>query len=105
MAVAVSFRLMLFAPFVGEVLVGKVMSTCRSYIRGACRLSRTTDVARDLLMERVVSLGFFRDVYITPSCLPQNSALCVDLQSDPDSSHPISPIDRGSHICTLTFGQ
>ena len=31
---AVSFRLMLFAPFLGEVIVGKVVSSTKSYIRG-----------------------------------------------------------------------
>ncbi|OCF33876.1 DNA-directed RNA polymerase III subunit RPC8 [Kwoniella heveanensis CBS 569] len=51
---AVSFRLMLFAPFVGEVIVGKVLSTSKSYVR--------------------VSLGFFQDIYIVPSLLPPNSA-------------------------------
>ncbi|WVF69674.1 hypothetical protein IAT40_004453 [Kwoniella sp. CBS 6097] len=50
----VSFRLMLFAPFVGEVIVGKVLSTSKSYVR--------------------VSLGFFQDIYIVPSLLPPNSA-------------------------------
>ncbi|KIR54505.1 DNA-directed RNA polymerase III subunit RPC8 [Cryptococcus gattii Ru294] len=50
----VSFRLMLFAPFVGEVIVGRVLSTTKSYIR--------------------VSLGFFQDIYIVPSLLPPNSA-------------------------------
>jgi len=50
----VSFRLMLFAPFIGEVIVGKVLSTSKSYIR--------------------VSLEFFKDVYIIPSLLPPNSA-------------------------------
>ncbi|WVQ69383.1 uncharacterized protein L199_007600 [Kwoniella botswanensis] len=50
----VSFRLMLFAPFVGEVIVGKVLSTTKSYIR--------------------VSLGFFQDIYIVPSLLPPNSS-------------------------------
>ncbi|WWC59584.1 uncharacterized protein I303_102141 [Kwoniella dejecticola CBS 10117] len=50
----VSFRLMLFAPFVGEVIVGRVSSTTKSYIR--------------------ISLGFFQDIYILPSLLPPNSA-------------------------------
>ncbi|TYJ56006.1 hypothetical protein B9479_003248 [Cryptococcus floricola] len=50
----VSFRLMLFAPFIGEVIVGRVLSTTKSYIR--------------------VSLGFFQDIYIVPSLLPPNSA-------------------------------
>ncbi|WVR04725.1 hypothetical protein IAU60_001736 [Kwoniella sp. DSM 27419] len=50
----VSFRLMLFAPFVGEVIVGKILSTTKSYIR--------------------VSLGFFQDIYIVPSLLPPNSS-------------------------------
>ncbi|WWD21588.1 hypothetical protein CI109_106074 [Kwoniella shandongensis] len=50
----VSFRLMLFAPFIGEVIVGKVLSTTKSYVR--------------------VSLGFFQDIYIVPSLLPPNSA-------------------------------
>ncbi|KAK8847497.1 hypothetical protein IAR55_005355 [Kwoniella newhampshirensis] len=50
----VSFRLMLFAPFIGEVIVGKVLSTTKSYVR--------------------VSLGFFQDIYIIPSLLPPNSA-------------------------------
>jgi DNA-directed RNA polymerase subunit E'/Rpb7 len=30
----VSFRLMLFAPFIGEVITGKIISTSKSYIRG-----------------------------------------------------------------------
>nr|ODN89507.1 DNA-directed RNA polymerase III subunit RPC8 [Cryptococcus depauperatus CBS 7841] len=50
----VSFRLMLFAPFVGEVIVGRVLSTTKSYVR--------------------VSLGFFQDIFIVPSLLPPNSA-------------------------------
>ncbi|KAK4686516.1 DNA-directed RNA polymerase III subunit RPC8, partial [Tremellales sp. Uapishka_1] len=50
----VSFRLMVFAPFVGEVIVGKVLSTSPDYIR--------------------VSVGFFRDIYVIPSLLPPNSA-------------------------------
>ncbi|ORX33967.1 RNA polymerase III subunit Rpc25-domain-containing protein [Kockovaella imperatae] len=50
----VSFRLLLFAPFIGEVLVGQVLSTTKSYIR--------------------VSMGFFNDIYITPNLLPPNSA-------------------------------
>ncbi|CAD6576096.1 MAG: DNA-directed RNA polymerase III subunit rpc25 [Tremellales sp. Tagirdzhanova-0007] len=53
----VSFRLMLFAPFVGQVIVGKVFSTSKTYIRG-----------------EFISLGFFRDIYIVPSLLPPNSA-------------------------------
>ncbi|RSH92275.1 DNA-directed RNA polymerase III subunit rpc25 [Saitozyma podzolica] len=50
----VSFRLMLFAPFVGEVIVGKVLDVTASYIR--------------------VSLDFFQDIYIPPTLLPPNSA-------------------------------
>ncbi|TXT13056.1 hypothetical protein VHUM_01457 [Vanrija humicola] len=50
----VSFRLVLFAPFVGEVILGKVHSTTPEYIR--------------------VSLGFFQDVYIPPTLLPPGSA-------------------------------
>ena len=34
---AASFRLMLFAPFNGEVIVGKVMSSTPKYIRGQLR--------------------------------------------------------------------
>ncbi|CAK9786386.1 hypothetical protein CC85DRAFT_284923 [Cutaneotrichosporon oleaginosum] len=49
----VSFRLMLFAPFVGEVIVGKVLSCTPSYIR--------------------ITLGFFEDIYVPPSLLPPNS--------------------------------
>ncbi|WVW78318.1 hypothetical protein I302_100272 [Kwoniella bestiolae CBS 10118] len=54
----VSFRLMLFAPFVGEVIVGKVLATTKSYIR--------------------VSLGFFQDIYVVPSLLPPNSSYDPD---------------------------
>ncbi|WRT64662.1 uncharacterized protein IL334_001596 [Kwoniella shivajii] len=68
----VSFRLMLFAPFVGEVIVGKVLSTEKSYIR--------------------VSLGFFQDIYIVPSLLPPNSAY------DPSQKkfYWVSPDDDGT---------
>ncbi|WVQ83164.1 hypothetical protein IAT38_005302 [Cryptococcus sp. DSM 104549] len=54
----VSFRLLLFAPFHGELLVGRVMSITRSYIR--------------------ISLGFFQDIYILQSLLPPNSVYDPD---------------------------
>ncbi|WWC86796.1 uncharacterized protein L201_001675 [Kwoniella dendrophila CBS 6074] len=68
----VSFRLMLFAPFVGEVIVGKVVSTTKSYVR--------------------VSLGFFQDIYIVPSLLPPNSSY------DPSQKKFfwVSPDDEGT---------
>lgn len=44
---------MLFAPFVGEVIVGKVLSCTPNYIR--------------------ITLGFFEDIYVPPTLLPANS--------------------------------
>lgn len=49
----VSFRLMLFAPFVGEVIVGKVLACTPNYIS--------------------ITLGFFEDIYVPPTLLPPNS--------------------------------
>ncbi|RXK40974.1 DNA-directed RNA polymerase III subunit RPC8 [Tremella mesenterica] len=54
----VSFRLMLFSPFISEIIVGKVLSSSKKYIR--------------------ISLGFFRDIYILPAFLPPNSAFDQD---------------------------
>lgn len=60
----VSFRLLLFAPFLGEVIVGKVLSTTPNYLRGWwCSPSFLT----------AVSLGFFQDIYVLPTLLPPNS--------------------------------
>ncbi|ORY23986.1 RNA polymerase III subunit Rpc25-domain-containing protein [Naematelia encephala] len=50
----VSFRLMLFAPFIGEVMHGRVLASTREYIR--------------------ISTGFFQDIYITPALFPPNMA-------------------------------
>ncbi|KAL7419387.1 DNA-directed RNA polymerase III complex subunit Rpc25 [Cryptotrichosporon argae] len=50
----VSFRLMMFVPFIGEVIVGKILSNTETYIR--------------------ISLGFFQDIYVPLTLLPPNSA-------------------------------
>lgn len=52
----VSFRLMLFSPFHSEVIAGRVLSSCRRYVR--------------------ITLGFFRDVFVLPASLPANN--CFD---------------------------
>jgi DNA-directed RNA polymerase III subunit RPC8 len=66
----VSFRLMLFAPFIGEVITGKIISTSKSYIRG--KLAWPLFDAHYKL-NSLVSIDFFRDIYIVPSLLPPNS--------------------------------
>ena len=35
----VSFRLMLFAPFISEVITGKIISTSKAYVRGESLLT------------------------------------------------------------------
>lgn len=51
--VSIEFRLIVFKPLIGEVLVGEVI---KSSIEGI-----------------VVGIGFFKDILIPPECLPQES--------------------------------
>lgn len=57
---------MMFSPFLGEVILGKILSTTPQWIRG-----KLVAAASKLTL---VSLGFFQDIYIPPSLLPDNSA-------------------------------
>ena len=53
----VRFSMVLFRPFVGEIVVGKLV---RCDVKGL-----------------YVSLGFFDDIFVPASCLPENSRLYV----------------------------
>lgn len=55
MIVKVKFRLVMFRPFVGEVLEGKVRSSSEEGIH--------------------VSLGFFDDILVPPACMQPNTLL------------------------------
>lgn len=67
----VSFRLMLFAPFISEVITGRIISTSKSYIRGQCHNLRLWQDGN--IKSITVGIDFFRDIYITPALLPPNS--------------------------------
>jgi DNA-directed RNA polymerase III subunit RPC8 len=60
---------MIFAPFIGEVITGKIISTSKSYIRSKSLYPQPGNA------NNVVSVDFFRDIYIVPALLPPNSIL------------------------------
>lgn len=74
------FRLAVFRPFVGEVLVGRVMSSDESGIRGEQRDDRVyalleADMTGIVRPPFPVSMGFFDDIHIPLHLLPSPHAL------------------------------
>lgn len=63
------FRLVVFRPFISEVLVGKVKSQDEDGIRGRY----TPNTTARLLMKRAVTMTFFDEVHIDVSQLPAPS--------------------------------
>ena len=61
---------MLFAPFHSEIIVGKVVETTSSYVRGELTTAAIPALAT---ADASVSLGFFKDVYIPLDLMPPNS--------------------------------
>jgi DNA-directed RNA polymerase subunit E'/Rpb7 len=72
-SVVVVFRLVVFRPFISEVVVAKVKSSDEDGIR---RTFPFLD-SKHLLTRRPVTMGFFDDIYIPTAYLPQPSALFV----------------------------
>jgi hypothetical protein len=84
----VTFRLVVFSPFQGEVLLGQVLSNTPEYIRGERVLLVLVLVPSSFLISNhhrltapvppplifSVSVGFFTDVYIPAKALPPSSA-------------------------------
>jgi len=71
--IVVVFRLVVFRPFISEVVVAKVKSSDEDGIR--CTFSSLDP--KHLLTRRPVTMGFFDDIYIPAAYLPQPSALFV----------------------------
>jgi DNA-directed RNA polymerase subunit E'/Rpb7 len=61
---------MLFAPFHSEIIVGKVVETTSSYVRGELSSGSLSVLAT---ADASVSLGFFKDAYIPLDLMPPNS--------------------------------
>lgn len=72
-----NFRLVVFAPIEGEVIVGTVHSSTTDHIRGKPNMHCQSLPALMAPRSRTVSLGFFSDIYIPKHALPPNTFLCV----------------------------
>ena len=71
----VEFRLVVFKPFVSEVLIGKVESSTEEGIRGANILESLLQVV--IMPYSPVSMTFFDDIWIPADNLPLPSTLYV----------------------------
>ena len=74
-SLAVSFRLLVFRPFVNEVIVGRIASCSESGLKGlslgSCHSPATDAPIARLFSSKTVSLGFFQDIQIPPLLLQQ----------------------------------
>ena len=73
----VVFRMVVFRPFVSEVIVAKVKSSDQEGIRRESAICVDGLISTLTSPDSVVTVGFFDDIYIPASYLPQPSALCV----------------------------
>lgn len=81
----VKARLVVFRPFVGEALVGKVMSSDETGIRGESIRDHDINIPRMMMYRNslhpmirptaTVSMGFFDDIHIPTHLMPEPSAL------------------------------
>lgn len=76
---AVVFRLVVFRPFPSEVLLAKVKSSDEEGIRRECDVSF---IRYTVIKRTAVTVGFFDDMYIPLSYLPNPAALYVSLRLD-----------------------
>lgn len=70
------FRLIIFRPYIGEALVGKVKSQSPEGIVGASarRWMQRWNVPQLTIDASAVSVGFFDDILVPPNLLPDWSA-------------------------------
>lgn len=68
------FRLVVFRPFISEVVVAKVKSSDEDGIRRTFSFFR---LQASFNAQTPVTMGFFDDIYIPTAYLPQPSALFV----------------------------
>ena len=74
----VTFRMVVFRPFVSEVMLAKVKSSDEDGIRRMpCLAPRCVLSFPSSCLHPAVSVGFFDDMYIPSTYLPEPSALYV----------------------------
>ena len=64
------FRLVVFRPFDGEILSGRIRSSSQEGVHGMILLRASYQMYGYL-----VSMGFFNDILIPPALLPEDTTL------------------------------
>ncbi len=69
--------MIVFKPFLGEILVGEIKECTQDYIRGKALKIRSVSRIIPEILTTLVSIKFFEHIYIPASFLPDPSALYV----------------------------